>query len=719
MPRSQRVELTKAPVAEVTPGEFDTGVVETVAMPRLDAVKSSGEKLAESLGLAAKALGTVFENRNKRQDSLDTIQWNQYGTDYGVKETERLSKIANKDQRIKEAEESFHKYMEHLNSLNLSQAGLAAATNSFGRYVAFNQEKALEAKFEEDQANNLAKLQTTVDIMFSDKKSTAEIFKVMDDSGVFRGNKKDRTDQYVKFVELYITKKQLENPQYDFKEDLGRLLTITTPDKTVPIMSTPEGQKAFKTLTLKDSQNKADWKAKEFQMFADDIVSKNVMNSEAYLKDKLYLTKSQLNQLDVLIKKNLSVHQKAQYEAFGNRITINEDLKGLTEEVIKAEAAGSISYTHKLQLLNRVATFQKGEKASIVKKRVAAELTDSGFSFAKLEELRNLKTADGTAFKYDMTHIKAGAKDSISREMPILIDRFLELNKKALDEKWSPQKQATEANNILDDFSKVVKFSSTLGIQNPGLGTFFATAHQDLVGKEAKEQLSMLEDIKVLAHRANAANYRGKEAKQFLGNILAMKAMIKMDPENGLDRYITLKEEGKLGRVTPKDRLDILSGQITLFNGNLTEDEMTIALQSGVGFDVFDTVFAYTKDVNLARNAMNEYIESSYFHVDVQAHEGVMGDIVGAVEVDDSYFVPQSLFPIGTTPELAQDYLDNMLVAMGKLLNLGSDIYIYPEQGASTWILKGDNGAKRVTEIELMELLNGRYEDATYIEKFK
>jgi hypothetical protein len=707
MPREQRTKLQQGPVTEVTPGTFESGVVKTVAFDAIEPVKSSAQKLAETLEVGVKAVGRIVQNKQKEQDTQDMIEWNQYGTTRGLQEADRLSQIEDKNERIREADTSFHTYMESLKGHDLSQASLKAAASSFGRYVVNNQETALKAKLEEEQQLATSKLQTTVDIELDKGASLSSVFKIMDESGVFRGDKKARSEQFIDWLTLNTNKKMLNNPAHS-PEDAIKLLQSSTPDGQLSLDTTEAGQNAILTLRRLASSNTIQNNENVFQSHADIIRAKNITNPEAYLKGLENLSSGQTERLTTLINRNLSDNQKEAVDGFVNRIT---------NEIIESEKMGGISLQQRLTLQNRIETFKGGEKVRVVKAKLAGGILNSNFDAQTINDFKSATNQDGSA-KYTVAHIKSAITDSVQRTMPGVMSQFMTLESDAKSNNWTDIEKTTKAKSLLDQFGRMVEMSTTEGVAIPQLNTFFRTAAYNLEGKPKDSQLSLLDDFNTFAIKARNKGLYSKDINDFTSNIAAMRVLIKINPEGvGIEKYNAMKESGELGFIKPQSPIDIIGAQTDLA-AEPGDDDMRIALESEVGFDVYNTVYAYTKSHDLAKEAMNDQLKDSYYKLDLQANEGLFADAITAVTYDDQYYLPKNLF--GDLDEnTAQEHLDATMTWFAKEYGLGSDVVLYPVQGGQKWMLKGDDRMQAISTINLKKLLSGKFKDVTFIETFK
>jgi len=97
MPRSQRTQLNKRPIAEAKLGTTTSEAVRTVNMPTVTPLKSMGQSLAEAMGLAAKAGAGIYQleadKQNKATASQHKIKGNNDGNTQALTDLEEIRKL--------------------------------------------------------------------------------------------------------------------------------------------------------------------------------------------------------------------------------------------------------------------------------------------------------------------------------------------------------------------------------------------------------------------------------------------------------------------------------------------------------------------------------------------------------------------------------------------------------------------------------------------------
>lgn len=103
MPRSQRTNLPKNAAIEVAQGFEGTTVNQAVVMPVMAAPKSSGQQLAESMGLVAKIGGVFAEQAVKEEAKENKVQREveafKYAQEYTTAEIDRISQLPIEEQQ--------------------------------------------------------------------------------------------------------------------------------------------------------------------------------------------------------------------------------------------------------------------------------------------------------------------------------------------------------------------------------------------------------------------------------------------------------------------------------------------------------------------------------------------------------------------------------------------------------------------------------------------
>ena len=155
MPRSQRVQLTKAPIVETEAGVLDSDVVKTQAFAAQKAMKTPGQELAESIGLAAKGLTSIYEASEKDRENEEIIAWSLYGQSEGRGLLAKLAKAELTDHKniMKDSLESFRASFESRSGgRGVSAGGFRAGFGAFTDFL---------GQAETTYSNTVTKMQLT------------------------------------------------------------------------------------------------------------------------------------------------------------------------------------------------------------------------------------------------------------------------------------------------------------------------------------------------------------------------------------------------------------------------------------------------------------------------------------------------------------------------------------------------------------------------------
>jgi len=235
MPREQRTNLKKTAGTEVPLGEFKSGVSGSVEMPVVSPVKSTGQALAEGLGLAAKGLATIGQSKIEASDKRKAISQRAKGTLAGRTEAYRLIAEAKENEVALDAlGENYAKGIGNANATlgqadNINPDYFSSYMTTLGNVLASEQagnEKILLAKqveqdAEEMNAQILQDFETGTDGTIS--------YTNLQDSHLNMTNA-EYGKFYVSRVAAIIKQKHQDDPTYDTEAAINKHLAITTKD---------------------------------------------------------------------------------------------------------------------------------------------------------------------------------------------------------------------------------------------------------------------------------------------------------------------------------------------------------------------------------------------------------------------------------------------------------------------------------------------------------
>jgi len=234
MPRSQRTQLTKSPIAEAKLGTIGSEAVRTVDMPLVTPQKSIGQSLAEALGLAAKAGAEIYtieaEKQNKATQAEHKIQGNNDGKDRALQDLAEIYKLplAEQNEAIMTKAKTYFK--------NLKDSGFSLSSEYFSSNVSAYRDamdsadgKIRTAVNKELQAVNKINAAKAITTQFEGGIKASEIITTNKNSP-WTGTSAQKLDLYVEQAASYALAMQQTDPNFDVENFIKTYLEIRAPN---------------------------------------------------------------------------------------------------------------------------------------------------------------------------------------------------------------------------------------------------------------------------------------------------------------------------------------------------------------------------------------------------------------------------------------------------------------------------------------------------------
>jgi hypothetical protein len=234
MPRSQRTQLNKKPIAEAKLGTIESEPVRTVNMPLVTAKKSLGQSLEEALGLVSKAGADLFQiesdKRNKATQAEHKIQGNNDGKTRAMQDLAEIRKLPITEQNTA----IMGKAQVYFKALK--EGGFSLSTEYFSSNVSAYRDamdsadgKIRTLMNKEVQAVNKTNAANSIITMFEGGKSAGDIITTNKD-GPWTGTSAQKLDLYVDQAASYVLAMQQTVPGFDVEDFIKNYLEIKAPN---------------------------------------------------------------------------------------------------------------------------------------------------------------------------------------------------------------------------------------------------------------------------------------------------------------------------------------------------------------------------------------------------------------------------------------------------------------------------------------------------------
>ena len=240
MPREQRTATRKTAVNTTPLGQFKSGIVQSVQYQAVAPEKSSGQKLAEGVGLVAKVatkLTTDYATQeNKERTLMESIRQEGLGRQYAGNELSRIREEASQiptKQRRAFLEKEFNKVNQGL------QKNEALDSTYYGTVI-----RKLSGSLENlatswdteilagQQQENIRLLGGTLTDDFNEGVETQDLIQKANDSGRFT-TRGDASKYVVSHISAMIKQNFQDDPTYNWKEAVDNNLLIKSKDGVV------------------------------------------------------------------------------------------------------------------------------------------------------------------------------------------------------------------------------------------------------------------------------------------------------------------------------------------------------------------------------------------------------------------------------------------------------------------------------------------------------
>ena len=236
MPREQRTATRKTAVNTTPAGQFKSGIVQSVQYQAVASEKSSGQKLAEGVGLVAKVAQVYGQSEIEKADKRTQIEQRAKGNFEG-KEAAREIYLDILDKKIP-LEERGQYYFDAITARNKGlgdvhssylESYMGALGSRTGMYQDINDEDIMTRKKQES-------LRYFRDL-FSDESqlgtSPHDLLQLIRDSDQLGLSYNESAKFYVSEVAAMIKQNFQEDPNYNWKADVDSKLLIKSADGTV------------------------------------------------------------------------------------------------------------------------------------------------------------------------------------------------------------------------------------------------------------------------------------------------------------------------------------------------------------------------------------------------------------------------------------------------------------------------------------------------------
>lgn len=236
MPREQRTATRKTAVNTTPVGQFKSGIVQSVQYQAVAPEKSSGQKLAEGVGLVAKVAQVYGQSEIEKADKRTQIEQRAKGNFEG-KEAAREIYLDILDKKIP-LEERGQYYFDAITARNKGlgdvhssylESYMGALGNRTGMYQDINDKEIMTRKKQESLRYFRG--------LFSDESqlgtSPHELLQLIRDSDQLGLSYNEAAKFYVSEVAAMIKQNFQDDPTYNWKADVDSKLLIKSADRTV------------------------------------------------------------------------------------------------------------------------------------------------------------------------------------------------------------------------------------------------------------------------------------------------------------------------------------------------------------------------------------------------------------------------------------------------------------------------------------------------------
>jgi len=225
--KEQRTRIEGVETPRTKLGQLSSGRVQEINMPVVASAQKV-EKWGSLIGNIGKGLANIQQDTDKKQSIFDTTEGWRAGSKKVNEIIEHAETLTPEDRRTY-IDKQFLEYGEELKASGQSESYFKSAWNTYTSKLANYDEKYIKEERTISKQNYFTDLNQKANEMFDSGAGYEEVIS-MYQNGRYKMTKKESGSLYLKTALAHIKEKQEDNPSFDWKSEVKRLVDITTKD---------------------------------------------------------------------------------------------------------------------------------------------------------------------------------------------------------------------------------------------------------------------------------------------------------------------------------------------------------------------------------------------------------------------------------------------------------------------------------------------------------
>ena len=416
MPRSQRVQLTKAPIVETEAGVLDSDIVKTQAFAAHKAIRTPGQELAESVGMLAKGATSIYEASQKEQENEEIIAWSLYGQQEGRALHAKLAKAEIKDHKsiMDDSLESFRSSFESRSEgRGVSSGGFRAGFGAFTDYLGQAEDTFSNTVTKMQLTENTRGINTHIKTMFKDGNTLTEMMTYAASNKDVYLDPRDAQVATIKAIQEVANVAMQANPNMDMESFIEQHMKGKTLDGKLDLYAIKEIKAIIDNVRQDHRTNRNGFNAITLEAKLKHIQDNKIRTPgqiETW-KSEGVLTSNMIDQLMSEVDKNQTDFYNANRDSFyvgiGNGSTTLKDL----DEAVRLD---TITVPHHAALKSAYHSSIASKSVLEIHRSLTKDFGNN-MTIGRMNELLSKKNSNGDLI-YQTTHVKKAWKQVISNE---------------------------------------------------------------------------------------------------------------------------------------------------------------------------------------------------------------------------------------------------------------------------------------------------------------